>query len=158
MSDSYRRCLCSMQSSKAHQTGCSSRHNAFAAPHERHRRAWLAVQSGRQLVASAASATEPAVQDAQAQAPRTHLVTGGRLGSSGSGRALLPEEHIPLQHDKHIVMVRHGQTTWNLQNRIQGSTNESQLTERGRQQARSRNVLAAVCASWLPVSPRAVGR
>jgi Histidine phosphatase superfamily (branch 1) len=62
------------------------------------------------------------------------MVTGGRLGSSGSGRRLLADDQLPLATNKHIVLVRHGQTTWNLQGRIQGSTNLAELTEQGERQ------------------------
>ena len=38
----------------------------------------------------------------------------------------------PIPAEKYIVVVRHGQTTWNLEGRVQGNTEESFLTEKGR--------------------------
>jgi hypothetical protein len=61
---------------------------------------------------------------------------GGRFGTSGSARTLIGSEHLPLVGDKQIVLVRHGLTTWNVEKRIQGSSNESTLTEFGREQVR----------------------
>lgn len=43
---------------------------------------------------------------------------------------------LPLSSNKQIVLVRHGQTTWNLEGRIQGSSSEAQLTEQGIEQVR----------------------
>lgn len=34
-----------------------------------------------------------------------------------------------------IIFVRHGETTWNIEGRLQGQTNESKLTQRGIKQA-----------------------
>lgn len=45
---------------------------------------------------------------------------------------------LPLPHvttPKRVVLVRHGQSTWNAEGRIQGSSNESVLTDLGRSQA-----------------------
>lgn len=35
-----------------------------------------------------------------------------------------------------LAWLRQGESTWNLQDRIQGSTNESTLTDLGKEQAR----------------------
>lgn len=43
----------------------------------------------------------------------------------------LPEIHAP----RRIVLVRHGQSTWNAEGRIQGSTDFSELTPKGQAQA-----------------------
>jgi hypothetical protein len=36
---------------------------------------------------------------------------------------------------RRVVLVRHGQSTWNAEGRIQGSSNHSELTPKGRAQA-----------------------
>lgn len=66
--------------------------------------------------------------------PQSPFVTGGRFGTSGSSRSLVPDDRLPLLGDKQIVFVRHGSTTWNAEKRIQGSSDESHLTEYGREQ------------------------
>lgn len=45
---------------------------------------------------------------------------------------------LPLPHlteSKRVVLVRHGQSTWNAEGRIQGSTDFADLTQKGRDQA-----------------------
>ena len=45
---------------------------------------------------------------------------------------------LPLPHvseTKRVVLVRHGQSTWNAEGRIQGSTDFAELTQKGRAQA-----------------------
>lgn len=54
------------------------------------------------------------------------ITTGGATSSLGPGRLL---------QQKTVVAVRHGLTSFNLQNRIQGSSNESRLTSKGKEQA-----------------------
>lgn len=47
-------------------------------------------------------------------------------------------EPLPLptiSSHKRIVLVRHGQSTWNAEGRIQGSTNFAVLTQKGQDQA-----------------------
>jgi len=41
----------------------------------------------------------------------------------------------PLKVAKRVVLVRHGQSTWNAEGRIQGSSNFSVLTKKGESQA-----------------------
>ena len=41
----------------------------------------------------------------------------------------------PLKAAKRVVLVRHGQSTWNEEGRIQGSSNFSVLTKKGEAQA-----------------------
>ena len=43
----------------------------------------------------------------------------------------------PLMAPKRIVLVRHGQSTWNAEGRIQGSTDAAVLTQKGIEQARN---------------------
>lgn len=42
----------------------------------------------------------------------------------------------PVDHPTRVVVVRHGQSTWNAAGRVQGSSNLGVLTEKGQQQAR----------------------
>ena len=41
----------------------------------------------------------------------------------------------PISAWKRVVLVRHGQSTWNAAGRIQGSSNAAVLTEKGKSQA-----------------------
>lgn len=41
----------------------------------------------------------------------------------------------PIRAAKRVVLVRHGQSTWNAEGRIQGSSNFSVLTKKGESQA-----------------------
>ena len=41
----------------------------------------------------------------------------------------------PISTRKRVVLVRHGQSTWNAEGRIQGSSNAAVLTEKGKSQA-----------------------
>lgn len=48
----------------------------------------------------------------------------------------LPPEPLPaLSGPKRVVLVRHGQSTWNAEGRVQGSTDFSVLTSKGQSQA-----------------------
>ncbi|QDZ17708.1 phosphoglycerate mutase [Chloropicon primus] len=40
-----------------------------------------------------------------------------------------------IKQRKRVILVRHGQSTWNAEGRMQGSSNNSELTEKGREQA-----------------------
>ena len=73
----------------------------------------------------------------QVAPPFSHVVTGGRLGSEGSSRSLVPPEKLPLSSDKQVVLVRHGMSNWNVEGRIQGSSDEPELTEFGVEQVRA---------------------
>jgi hypothetical protein len=62
--------------------------------------------------------------------------TGSDEFSALDDRRDSPPLPLPrLRHSKRIVLVRHGQSTWNARNRIQGSSNFSVLTETGVEQA-----------------------
>lgn len=41
----------------------------------------------------------------------------------------------PIKEPKRVILVRHGQSTWNAEGRIQGSSNVSVLTKKGESQA-----------------------
>lgn len=45
-----------------------------------------------------------------------------------------------LTESKRIVLVRHGQSTWNAEGRIQGSTDFAELTDKGRAQAETTRI------------------
>lgn len=56
---------------------------------------------------------------------------GRELGSELYASAPFPE----IKAAKRVVLVRHGQSTWNEDGRIQGSSNFSVLTKKGEAQA-----------------------
>ena len=118
----------------AQRTGAKQARNQH--PCGAHRRLYARSRSVRCLAGPAVKDRTP--EQAQQEAPQSHLVTGGRLGSIGEGRCLVRRKAaLPLASNKQIVLVRHGQTTWNIEGRIQGSSNESQLTPQGKQQVRT---------------------
>ena len=41
----------------------------------------------------------------------------------------------PVDRPRRVMLVRHGQSSWNAEGRLQGSSNESGLTEKGIAQA-----------------------
>lgn len=58
--------------------------------------------------------------------------TGGSLNLIGSTDPLVIN---PLAHEKRILLVRHGLSIWNDEGRVQGSSNLSLLSEKGKLQA-----------------------
>ncbi|GFR47128.1 hypothetical protein Agub_g8815 [Astrephomene gubernaculifera] len=59
-----------------------------------------------------------------------------------------------LSEPVRVVIVRHGQSTWNAEGRIQGSTNYSELTEKGICQAeKAREMLASMAFNYVFHSP-----
>jgi serine/threonine-protein phosphatase PGAM5 len=60
------------------------------------------------------------------------LLTGGTVDFSGATNPLIKKA---LQTEKTIVMVRHGLSTWNYEGRVQGSSDQSTLSETGVWQA-----------------------
>ncbi|KAK9818803.1 hypothetical protein WJX74_001996 [Apatococcus lobatus] len=71
--------------------------------------------------------------DALHHAPRSPFYTGGMdVMTAGAAQALTDK---PITTEKTIVIVRHGLATWSAEGRIQGSSNESELTPFGREQA-----------------------
>ena len=52
-----------------------------------------------------------------------------------------------LRSPRRIVLVRHGQSTWNAEGRIQGSCNVSRLTDKGRGQAEATGDLVCSASS-----------
>lgn len=58
--------------------------------------------------------------------------------------ALLPLP--PISSSRRVVLVRHGQSTWNAEGRMQGSSDLSVLTDKGRRQAQA----TADFVSYLP--------
>lgn len=79
------------------------------------------------------------------------MLLSGSSAAEGTGA---PSPLIPyaLSSEKEVYILRHGESTFNLEDRIQGSSNASVLTERGREQARLagssiRNIAFDACVS-----------
>ena len=49
----------------------------------------------------------------------------------------LPLPLPPISSSRRVVLVRHGQSTWNAEGRIQGSSDISVLTDKGKGQAQA---------------------
>eukprot|EP00850_Spirogloea_muscicola_P017930 SM000159S01761 [mRNA] locus=s159:168662:171159:+ [translate_table: standard] len=62
----------------------------------------------------------------------TSPMTGGSVDVSGATAPLIMG---PLAHEKKIVMVRHGLSSWNEEGRVQGASDKSILSEKGKAQA-----------------------
>ncbi|EES07984.1 2-carboxy-D-arabinitol-1-phosphatase [Sorghum bicolor] len=78
-----------------------------------------------------------------------------RSPSPRPGASSLP----PLQEAKRVVLVRHGQSTWNAEGRIQGSSDLSVLTPKGESQAEtSRQMLLSDSFDACFTSPLARSR
>lgn len=90
-----------------------------------------------QLSASSHPETKPDI------VPQSPFHTGGaHITTSGATASLTG---APLVGEKTIYVLRHGLTTWNVEGRIQGSSNDSQLTAAGRAQAaRCREALVRI--------------
>lgn len=58
-----------------------------------------------------------------------------------------PAHAQPPKPRRRVVLVRHGQSTWNARNRIQGSSNFSVLTELGVEQAQAARKLVRSLSS-----------
>ncbi|KAL2455005.1 Phosphoglycerate mutase [Abeliophyllum distichum] len=66
------------------------------------------------------------------------LVSSPPPADNSEGRDLLSWKSItlpPIRAAKRVVLVRHGQSTWNAEGRIQGSSDFSVLTQKGEAQA-----------------------
>ncbi|KAF9591144.1 hypothetical protein IFM89_002099 [Coptis chinensis] len=57
------------------------------------------------------------------------------ISNKSSSPSLQENNFPPIKVGKRVVLVRHGQSTWNEQGRIQGSSNFSILTQKGETQA-----------------------
>lgn len=64
-------------------------------------------------------------------------VREGELSSSLRDSAPFP----PIRAAKRVVLVRHGQSTWNEEGRIQGSSDFSVLTAKGESQAETSRLM-----------------
>ena len=75
--------------------------------------------------------------------PQSPFHTGGaHITTSGATASLTGAQ---LHGEKTVYVLRHGLTTWNVEGRIQGSSNESELTSAGRAQAaRCREALSRI--------------
>ncbi|CAG9466912.1 unnamed protein product [Pedinophyceae sp. YPF-701] len=96
---------------------------------------------GERVAHQAANGNSAATQEPAA--PFSPYYSGSALLDGGgsskakklarSGRTLLVPEGLP--REKRVFLVRHGMSEWNLEGRIQGDTNESDLTDVGIEQA-----------------------
>ncbi len=69
-------------------------------------------------------------------AQKEYTWTGVDEFSALRDRVDAPPLPLPsIKQAKRVVLVRHGQSTWNAEGRIQGSSNISVLTEKGEAQA-----------------------
>ncbi|KAG8093594.1 hypothetical protein GUJ93_ZPchr0012g20445 [Zizania palustris] len=73
-------------------------------------------------------------------APAPAAVAGRRCLGSLLCRSSL-RELPPLREAKRVVLVRHGQSTWNAEGRIQGSSDISVLTPKGESQAETSRLM-----------------
>jgi probable phosphoglycerate mutase len=81
-------------------------------------------------VCSAVLASPPGVTEQE------YTWTGMDEFSMLQDRVNAPPLPLPaIREPKRVVLVRHGQSTWNAQGRIQGSSNVSVLTKKGESQA-----------------------
>lgn len=68
-------------------------------------------------------------------APSSQYQTGGTAPGLSIGNQAKRLRKENLVDEKFVVVVRHGQTTWNEAKRIQGDSDESKLTKKGEEQA-----------------------
>src|SRR3954454_4738790 len=116
----------------------------------RHRRPRPAQRGARVLRPRAALARLPDDRPAagRARVPgRRPRVFGGRVRVPG-GRVRVPDGRAQSRPVTRLVLVRHGQTAWNLEGRAQGHTDVG-LDETGRAQA---TALAPYVAAMTPAS------
>ncbi len=59
----------------------------------------------------------------------------------------------PIKEAKRVILVRHGQSTWNAEGRIQGSSDISVLTKKGESQAETTQQMVR-CAELQGASPQ----
>lgn len=89
------------------------------------------------------------------------LWTGSDEWSDLGDRQDAPPLPLPsISGPKRVVLVRHGQSTWNAEGRIQGSSDFSELTPKGISQAEmTRDMVRTRAASSPPATqlPKAVG-
>lgn len=88
----------------------------------------LRAQRSRHTVQATELSTEPAAYEWIGTDDFTHL---------DDRKAEPPLPLPPLSSPKRIVLVRHGQSTWNAEGRIQGSTDFAVLSTKGCDQAQT---------------------
>ncbi|KAG2429694.1 hypothetical protein HYH02_013952 [Chlamydomonas schloesseri] len=95
-----------------------------------------------------------------AQTASLSLWNGSDEYSALNDRVDAPPLPLPaISEPVRVVIVRHGQSTWNAEGRIQGSTDLSVLTEKGVKQAgKTRDMLSAVPFTAVFQSPLARAR
>jgi len=64
----------------------------------------------------------------------------------------------PIRRPQRVILVRHGQSTWNAEGRIQGCSNFSELTPKGMGQAEMTREMVGCCWQWRPHARRPARR
>lgn len=66
-------------------------------------------------------------------------------------RVAAPPLPLPaISSEQEVTLVRHGQSTWNAESRVQGSSDESVLTDKGVRQAQQTRDLVRVRVDYSP--------
>ncbi|KAI7845742.1 hypothetical protein COHA_000658 [Chlorella ohadii] len=91
--------------------------------------------------ASPSSAFQHVLDETDEEIVGWHWTGSDEFSALDDRRDAPPVPLPPLDRSTRVVLVRHGQSTWNARNRIQGSSNFSVLTEKGMEQARAANKL-----------------
>ena len=110
-------------------------HGRLLAP--RHARLHAAGSDSHRHTGCGASQRGSGVAARTQEAAASYQWTGTDEFDELDDRKALPPLALPcLKSPKRIVLVRHGQSTWNAEGRIQGSTDFAVLTSKGEDQAR----------------------
>mmetsp|Transcript_26807 Transcript_26807/g.75482 ORF Transcript_26807/g.75482 Transcript_26807/m.75482 type:complete len:319 (-) Transcript_26807:1199-2155(-) len=100
------------------------------------RRAPLVLEAAPAAKANGVGAEPRGAHADSKDMPQSLWPTGSAMFPySGGVHSLIDGQKLPC--DKEVVLVRHGMSTWNLEGRIQGNTDDSTLTEQGEEQARA---------------------
>lgn len=80
----------------------------------------------------------------RASAPPTATTTWNDEYTDLGDRVDQPPLPLPaIAKPVRVTIVRHGQSTWNAESRVQGSSNQSVLSEKGKQQARASQAMVS---------------
>ena len=119
-------CLCAPLQARSAGRSCSAsaqtvtqqfRHSSLTSvadcTHPRQGTSSASVRCKADNGAASTAVADPEVSDA----PQSAMLTGGM--SDTTGGATNPFSDVHLDEPKHIIIVRHGQTTWNVAKRMQ---------------------------------------